>query len=198
MSTVAEKRRYTVAEYLALELASPIKHEYYRGEIFAMAGASIRHNEISCNIMTALREKLRGKGCKPYGSDQRIRIEKADQFTYADTAVICGQVERDAKDPQAAKNPRVIFEVLSKSTEVYDRGQKFEFYQTLPSLKEYVLVSQHDAKITQFVRQEDGTWRYILIAGLDQSLTLTSLGCDLALTEVYDGVALGPEEEVAV
>jgi Uma2 family endonuclease len=197
MSTAPSQRRFSVAEYLALEQDSLTKHEYCRGQIVAMAGASIRHNQISVNIVAGLHARLRGQPCRPYGSDQRIRIDAADLYTYTDTAVICGPIERDPNDPQAAKNLRVIVEVLSKSTEKYDRGEKFELYQQLPSLEEYVLVSQEDARITHLMRLDDGSWRYVLIAGLDQTLHLASLACDLPLAEIYDGVTLGPEEDTA-
>lgn len=194
MSTAPTKRRFTIAEYLALEEDSPIKHEFYQGEIFAMSGATIPHNEISGNIFAGLHTKLRGKGCRPYGSDLRVRVKKANLYTYTDTVVICGPIERDDDDRHSVTNPRVIFEVLSKSTENYDRGQKWEFYQQLDSLREYVLVSQAEAKVTRYFREEGGEWRYMLISGLEQVLALESLGCELPLTEIYDNVTFGPEE----
>lgn len=197
MSTAPTKRRFTIAEYLALEADSLEKHEYYQGEIFAMAGATIPHNEISGNIYHALRNALRGKDCRPYGSDLRIRVKKPNLYTYADTLVICGKIERDVDDKNSVTNPRVIFEVLSKSTENYDRGQKWEFYQQLESLREYVLVSQSEAKVTRYYREEGGAWQYLLITGLDHVLALESVGCELPLGEIYENVNLGPEEEPA-
>jgi Uma2 family endonuclease len=194
MSAVPKKRRFTIQEYLALEDDSLTKHEFYHGELFAMAGASIRHNDIAGNIFARLHGELRGKGCRPYGSDQRIRIQQANLYTYSDTTVICGPIARDEDDRQAATNPRVVFEVLSKSTENYDRGKKWEFYQQLDSLREYVLVSQEEAKIERYSRDEGGQWRYSLTTGLDQSLELESLGVQLPLTEIYDNVTFGPEE----
>jgi len=194
MSTVPSKRQFTVQEYLALEQDSLTKHEFYRGEIFSMAGASIPHNDISGNIYHMLRNCLKGKGCRPYGSVLRIRVKKAGLYTYTDTAVICGPIERDNDDLHAATNPRVIVEVLSKSTESYDRGKKWEFYQQLDSLREYVLISQEEAKITRYFRSDAGEWKYQLVVGLDASLELESLGCALPLSEVYDHVVLGPEE----
>jgi len=195
MSMAPNKRRFTIAEYRAFEEDSEAKHEFYQGEIFAMAGASIRHNEIAGNIYAWLHTALRGKGCRPYGGDQRISIQKKRLYTYSDTAVICGSVARDDEDPQAATNPRVIFEVLSKSTEGYDRGQKWEYYQQLDSLQEYVLVSQEEAKVTRYFRSDDGSWRYQLISGIDQGLDLTSIGCRLPLVDMYDNVKLGPDDE---
>ncbi len=195
MSTAPSKRQFTLAEYLALESDSLEKHEFYQGEIYAMAGASISHNEITANILARLHALLHGKGCRPYGSDQRIRIKKVNLYTYSDTAVICGPIERDDADRQAALNPRAIFEVLSKSTENYDRGQKWEFYQQIPSLREYVIVSQEESKVTRYFRDEGGPWRYLLTSGLENVLALESLGCKLPLAEIYENVTFGPEEE---
>lgn len=193
MSTAPSQRRFTIAEYLALEEDSETKHEFYQGEIFAMAGATIRHNEISGDIFAGLHTRLKGKGCRPYGSDLRIRVKKPNLFTYADTLVICGKIEPAEESKHSVTNPRVIFEVLSKSTENYDRGQKWEFYQQLDSLQEYVLVSQEEAKVTRYYRAPGGPWQYLLISGLDQALRLESLDCELPLSEVYDNVTLGPE-----
>lgn len=193
MSAAPIHRRYSVEEYLALEQDSRSKHEFYDGEIFAMAGATIRHNDISGNIYHTLRNMLSGKDCRPYGNDQRICIKKLGLYTYSDTLVVCRPLERDDQDSHAICNPRVIFEVLSKSTENYDRGQKWEFYQQLISLREYVIVSQEEAKVTRYCQTEGGTWRYKLISGLDQSLDLESLDCRLPLTDVYNNVQFGPE-----
>ena len=194
MSTAPSQRRFTIAEYLALEEDSETKHEFYQGEIFAMAGATIPHNEISGNIYHSLRGRLGGTNCRPYGSDLRIRVKKPNLFTYSDTLVVCGKIEHAEESPHSITNPRVIFEVLSKSTENYDRGQKWEFYQQLDSLREYVLVSQEEAKVTRYFRDDGGAWRYILITGLQQTLALESVSCELPLSEIYDNVTFGPEE----
>ena len=195
MATAPTKRRFTISEYLAFEEDSQTKHELYQGEIFAMAGASIPHNEISGNIYHALRNALRGNDCRPYGSDLRICVKKSNLYTYSDALVVCGTIERDTDDKNSVANPRVIFEVLSKSTENYDRGKKWEFYQQLDSLREYILVSQEDAKVTRYFRRDGGDWHYLLIVGLDQVLDLESIGCRLPLAEIYDNVTLGPEEQ---
>lgn len=195
MSTAPNQRRFTIAEYLALEEDSLTKHEFHQGEIFGMAGATIRHNEISGNIFAGLHARLRGKGCRPYGSDLRLRVKKPNLFTYCDTLVVCGKIEPAEESPHSVTNPRVIFEVLSKSTENYDRGQKWEFYQQLDSLQEYVLVSQDDAKIARYYRTPGGPWQYSLISGIDQVLALESLGCELPLSEIYDNVTFGVEQE---
>jgi Uma2 family endonuclease len=194
MSMAPEHRRLSVAEYVVFERDSRSKHEFYRGELFAMAGGTIRHNDISGNIYHALRNRLKGTNCRPYASDQRVSVKPADLYTYTDTVVICGPVSRDEDDRDAITNPRVIFEVLSKSTENYDRGKKWEFYQQLDSLREYLIVSQEESKITRYYRDEGGKWYYKLVSGLDQNLEIASLACSLPLTDIYDNVTFGPEE----
>jgi len=193
MSTVPHQRPFTVREYLEREERSPTKHEFYQGEIFAMAGASIRHNVIAGNVFAILHALLKGTGCRPYSSDQRIKIETAGLFTYADICVICGDVQRAADDSHSAANPRVIVEVLSDSTEAYDRGEKFRLYRQLDSLQEYVLVSQIQPRIDKFVRYEDGAWLMSPVDSLEESVELKSIGCRLRLAEIYDGVKFGPE-----
>jgi Uma2 family endonuclease len=195
MSTAPTRRRITIAEYVALERDALEKHEFYRGEIFAMAGASPRHNVIVTNILAKLYQQLEGKPCRPYGSDQRIRVEEADLSTYPDVSVICGKMEVSPADRHAATNPVVIFEVTSPSTEGYDRGPKFELYQQSPTLQQYVIVEQVSAKIVTYERDDDGTWRYKLLVGTDQTLELPAIGSRLALADVYRDVEFGPEAE---
>lgn len=191
MSTVAV-RKYSVAEYLAQEAASTVRHEYYRGEIFAMAGNTPQHNKIQGNLYYRLRQALEGSPCEPYGSDQRIRIEAVNLFTYPDVVVIFGELEFAANDSMAITNPRVVFEILSPSTEAYDRGEKFELYQHLASLQEYILVSQDRAHIDRFVRQPDGDWRLRPFAGLEDELEIESLKCRIPLALVYENVKFAP------
>lgn len=196
MST-APTRRFTLAEYLALEESSPEKHEFYNGEIFAMAGGSPRHNRIALNCGGELREKLRGKPCEPFLSDQRIRISKAGISTYADASVFCDGLKTAPEDRHGATNPRVIIEVLSPSTENYDRGQKFLFYQNIESLQEYVLISQHEPRIDHYIKQDTGSWWLKIIMGIDERLSLTSIGVEIALRDIYERVEFGPEPEEA-
>src|SRR5438105_3869951 len=128
MSTVPAKQRFSLAEYLVREERALIKSEYYRGEIFAMAGASIPHNIIATNVVSHLHALLRGTGCRPFGSDLRIKVEDTGLFTYPDASIICGEVLTAHDDPRSATNPRVIVEVLSESTEARDRGGKWKHY----------------------------------------------------------------------
>jgi Uma2 family endonuclease len=184
--------KYTLAEYLAFEERSETKHEYYAGEIFAMAGASPTHNRLCFRLATLLGQRLEGSDCIGYTSDQKIWIAAADLNTYADLTIVCGQAQYDPDHPILLTNPRVIIEVLSPSTMAYDRGEKWEFYQQLPSLLEYLLVWQDRAQIEQYSRQTDDSWRYLRIVGLEESITLSSIGCALSLAEVYSNIEFPP------
>ena len=192
MSTAPSKRRFTVSEYLTFEQDSQTKHEFYQGEILAMAGATIAHNIISGNVLAHLHSQLRGKDCRPFGSDQRIKVESAALFTYADISVICGQVEQAKDDPLSATNPRVIIEVLSDSTEAKDRRRKLKLYLTLESLREYILIAQDEPRIDKLIRNSDGTWTMSIVEGLSERLELESIRCRLAMSEVYDGITFEP------
>jgi len=195
MSFAPDRRRMPLAEYLVWEERSGGKHEYYRGETFAMAGALPRHNRIARNILVRLDQLLAGGPCEVFGSDQRIRIAPVDLSTYPDVSVICDGLNVDPVDRHAATNPRVIVEVLSKSTENYDRGPKFEFYQRLASFAEYVVVYQEEPKIIHYVRQDDGTWTYKLLVGADEQLRLDSVNCELPFSAIYRNIEFGPETE---
>jgi len=196
MSAVLEPR-YTIEEYLARERVAPYKSEFFRGQIFAMSGGTPRHNTVSINISSSLRGRLRGTPCRPYNSDQRIRIPANGLSTYPDVSVVCGEFQLDSQDHDAIVNPRVIFEVLSKSTESYDRGKKFDLYRQLDSLREYILVAQDEPQVERFVRQEDGSWLMTVFKGLESVLDLSTLGCVLPLSEIYEDVTFGPEELLA-
>ena len=185
----------TFAEYLARERVAVGKSEYYRGEIFAMAGGSVRHNTIGGNLFASLRGRLRGSPCRPYNSDQRIRIPANGLATYPDLSIVCGEYQIDADDRDGIINPRVIFEVLSKSTESYDRGKKFDLYRQLDSLHEYILVAQDAPQVERFVRQDDGSWILTVIKDREAVLELQSLAAELPLSEIYEDVKFGPEED---
>lgn len=182
MSAMAAKK-WTPEEYLAAERCALSKHEYFGGEIFAMAGASERHDTISANVTTALSNALKGGPCRPHTSDMRIHIPATGLYTYSDGLVVCGSRFTDSTR-DTLENPAVIFEVLSDSTEAYDRGRKFDNYRSIPSLEDYVLVSQHAVLIEHFVRQDDGTWNLrVLRAG--QKLRLTAVPIEIAVEDLY-------------
>lgn len=189
------KPALTYQEYLARERIASTKSEFYRGQVFAMAGGSVRHNTISGNVFAGLRNLLRGTPCRPFNSDQRIRIPANGLATYPDVSVICGEIEVDAEDADAIINPVVILEVLSKSSERYDRGKKFDLYRQLDSLQEYVLISQEEAQVERFIRQDDGSWNLTLFKGMASELKIPSL-CSIPLSVIYEDVVLGPEEEL--
>jgi len=190
------KPHQTFEEYLLLERVASSKSAYYRGQIFAMAGGSVRHNTISGNVFARLRERLRGSPCRPCNSDQRIHITANGLSTYPDVSVVCEEVQVDDIDRDAITNPVVIVEVLSKISESDDRGKKFDLYRELDSLGEYVLISQDEPLVERFVRQPDGSWLLTVFKGLDTELSLRS-GCRIALSEIYEDVRLGPEEAAA-
>ena len=188
------KNQFTIEEYLARERVAEGKSEFYRGQIFAMAGGSPRHNTLSVNIASSLRGRLRGLPCRPFNSDQRIRTQANGLITYPDVSVVCGEFQVDSADRDAIVNLRVIFEVLSQSTESYDRGKKFELSRQLDSLEEYILVLQDEALIERFSRQENGSWLLTVFMGLEAELELQSVATNLPLSEIYEDVKFGPEE----
>ncbi len=198
MSLSAQPRRYTLEEYFEIERNSPEKHEYRDGEIvnlselIGMAGGRIRHVQIATNLLSAFANRLKGGSCRVYGSDLRVRISHRTLWTYPDATVISGkiQIEAIAGVGETATNPQVIIEVLSPSTEAYDRGDKFDRYREFESLREYVLVSQHTARVEVFLRDEEGRWAFAPYSGLQAAAKLRSLNIEVPLPEIYDGVEL--------
>lgn len=183
------KNKYTIAEYLEMEEAATEKHEYYKGEIFAMSGAKVTHNRISANAFIACGKKLSGKPCKPYGSDQRIHIEKNTLFAYPDISIICGNIITLNNDEWNVLNPTVIIEVLSPSTQNYDRGEKFKLYRDIPTLKEYILIDSASINIEAFHINERGNWELKEYKSIDETLRLPSIHISLELKEIYDGAS---------
>lgn len=192
MSAVAQNK-FTYEEYLARESSSQSKSEFYAGQIFAMSGGTPRHNTIGVNLIVSTRNRLRGTPCRPFNSDQRIHIQPSGLATYPDISIVCGELALAPQDTDAIVNPRVIFEVLSKSTESYDRGKKFDFYRQLDSLREYILVSQEEAQVERFTKQMSGDWLLSINKGLESTLTLTSIEIEIPLAEIYEDVVLGAE-----
>lgn len=196
MTLPLEHRRYsTVDEYFHLERDATEKHEYRDGEIIAMSGGTIAHSLITSNVNGALWMRLRGGPCKVYDSNLRVRIKRRQLYSYPDVTVICERPEADPEDPsgQTVTNPRLVVEVLSPSTERYDRTVKFDRYRELDSFREYVLVEQDGARVESYYRQEDGAWGIDIATGLASNIRLRSVGLTLPLSEVYAGVDLPPE-----
>jgi Uma2 family endonuclease len=175
-------------EYLAAERESDTKSEYFDGVVYAMTGARINHIRIVTNLTTELATQLRGRRCDVLSNEMKVRLQDSRKFFYPDVTVVCGELQFHDERRDILLNPLLVIEVLSKSTEAFDRGAKFQAYQTLDSLKEYVLVAQDKPVIEQFVRQADRKWTYTSVVGLESSLSLPSIECTLSLSAVYDKV----------
>lgn len=191
MSAAVKWNLVSVDEYLAGELASPIKHEYLAGVVYAMAGARNSHNLIATNTIVAVGARLRGRPCRPYNSDTKIRIRLPDQvrFYYPDASVIC---RSNPSTDSYQDEPVVLFEVLSRQTRRIDEGEKKDAYLTIPSLGVYALVEQDSATVVLFRRSESGFIREVY-SGQGAVLPLPEIGTELPLAEIYDGVELAPE-----
>jgi Uma2 family endonuclease len=176
-------------EYLALERNAEFKSEYMDGVIYAMAGASERHNLVVANIIIALGGQLKGHPCRVYPSDLKVRTSNSKGFFYPGVSVVCGEIEFADDEQHVILNPTLIVEVSSEATAAFDRGKKFLSYQQINSLQEYLLVSQEEILLESYKRQGNDTWLYTKITGLEGKLTLPSIECELALKDVYDKAA---------
>lgn len=187
MGLPVEKRRYTVAEYLEMELHAAERHEYHDGQILAMSGGSDMHSFVIVNVVAELRAALKGHPCSVGEGNLRVRNRREARYVYPDASVICGEREYDPEDANrhTILNPRIIVEVLSPSTEAYDRGDKFQYYQGVESLEEYVLIAQDRPAAQTFLRQPDGTWSLKGFLGLDATLRLRCLPIAIPLSEIY-------------
>ncbi len=194
---VQKGKRYTIAEYLAMEELAVERHEFHDGEILAMSGGTLEHSAIAANIIRELGYALKEKPCRVFTSDLRVWIAGAATYVYPDVSVICRQPQHDPNDPrgQGVTNPRLIVEVLSESTEAYDRGDKFRRYLELESLREYMLVSQTSPRVELYSRQEDGAWLFRHFSGLQEQVTLRSLEMSIELAEIYRGVEFAAPRE---
>lgn len=187
---VAQFDRLTPDEYLEAERHSNVRHEYFDGQVVAMAGASRAHNLLVTNLIALLRPKVRGNGCDLFSSDMKVRIATRNRFFYPDLLLTCDS--RDRENDYFVQYPKLIIEVLSESTEAFDRGSKFRDYGELMSLEQYVLVSQEERLVECFTRQEDGSWRLDRYVN-DDLLRLESLDFAIGLDAVYEDVALTAE-----
>ena len=188
------KRFFTPEEYLELEYKAEYKSQYVAGEIFAMAGAKPAHDKITTNLIAALSLRFRGRACDVFSSDMRVRAAD-DLYTYPDVTAVCGepQFQSTGQNPPSLTNPRVIFEVLSPSTEGFDRGIKFTRYRRLESLTDYVLLSADHVHVEHHRLREDGVWVFDDLGAPGDVLRLASIGCDVPLAEIYDKVTFpGP------
>ena len=192
MSAVPKPRKLTVAEYLALEEKAERRSEFSDGEMFQMAGASREHNAITRNLTAELDNRLKDGSCQVFAADQRVKVDRTGLYTYPDLLIVCGEPEYAAEDRNTLTNPRVVIEVLSPSTERYDRTTKFRHYKQLPSVQEYVLVSQDEPLVERFTRAADGSWPQVEFVGLDATLALATVPAAVPLADVFRGVEFPP------
>ncbi len=193
MST-APHRKLTPEQYLEIERKAPFKSEFYRGEMFAMSGASREHNLIANNIGGEARNRLRGKPCETYGSDMRVRIPKTGLYTYPDLSIACDKPQFVDSHFDTLMNPKVLIEILSDSTEKYDRSTKMSHYMQIDSLQEFVLVSQSQPRVEVYQRSTEGQWIYREARDMTASIALESVGITLPLSEIYLRVEFPPLE----
>jgi Uma2 family endonuclease len=189
VNRAAPQHRYTPEEYVELEDNSEFKFEFFDGEVFAMAGSTPEHSLISGNLIAHLHNALAPRGCSVFTSDLRLKVESSGLRTHPDVTVLCGPGQFDGT---FLLNPTLIVEVLSKSTEGYDRGDKFDYYRTIPSLRTYLLVSSESPRVEQYIRKTTSEWDYRVVHGLDSTVELPALNITLSLAQIFLGVAFGP------
>jgi Uma2 family endonuclease len=187
------KKKLTPAEYLAIERKAEFKSEFYDGEMFAMAGARFPHNSIKDNLIGELHAQLKHGPCRTLSSDQRVKVPDTGLYTYPEIIILSEPPQFEDEELDTLLNPRLVIEVLSESTETYDRSKKARHYKRIASLQEYVLVSQREPFVERLVRQDDGSWKVTEFAGLEASLDFTSIPAKIALADIYRGVEF-PDE----
>ncbi len=189
MVATLEKRCYTPQEYLERERNAEFRSEYDQGVIIPMAGASKEHNSITFDVSRHLGNQLDGSSCQGYAQDMQVRVPECDKYYYPDIVVVCGEPRFEGiTGLDVLMNPSVIIEVLSPSTEIKDRNEKFDCYETLASVTDYVLISQHEPRIEHFSRQNRGVWQFIVARRLNAVLELPAIGCRLRLADVYSRI----------
>jgi Uma2 family endonuclease len=187
---VYNKKKLSVAEYLQFERESLEKHEFYRNEVFAMAGAGPRHNVIFSNLFGRLAYQLKGNPCRPFGSDMRIHIPENTLFTYPDISIFCGDIIPADADEETVVQPTVLIEILSPSTKDYDRGGKFKLYRDIPTLKEFILIDSESVTVEVFRVNASGHWELEEYKKLNEVLTMPSVGISISLEEIYDSTKI--------
>ena len=187
---VYNKSKLTEEEYLLFEKASLEKHEYFKGEVFAMAGASARHNIIFSNTFIGIGLQLKGKPCKPFGSDLRIHIPENTLYTYPDISIICGEIIPSKADTDTAVQPTVLIEILSPSTRNYDQGIKFRLYREVPTLKEFITIDSESISIEAYQINAKGNWELKDLRSIEDTLAINTVGVSLTLREIYEGTKL--------
>ena len=189
MQSRLEPALHSPEEYLSLERAAEFKSEYLNGEIFAMSGGSPEHSAISVNVTISIGTQLRGKPCRPFSNDMKVRTDPSGLFSYPDLSVVCGEPLHHDPHRDILTHPTVIVEVLSPSTEAFDRGRKFAQYQRIETLSDYILIAQDEPRVEHLMRRPGGQWLLTPIAGLPGLLYIESIDCTLDLAELYDRIS---------
>lgn len=194
-ATQEKPRRFSLDEYFQIDRDSSVKHEFRAGEIIDMSGGWLEHSLIIANVIGEMRSRLKDSSCRVYDSNLRIRIRPKLRYAYPDVTVICKDPQVDPDDPSRTTviNPRLVVEVLSPTTELYDRGEKFRRYLELESLQEYVMVTQVAPRVESLFRQQEGTWLLSVARKLDSTARLRSLNIELPLRELYVGLTFSQE-----
>jgi Uma2 family endonuclease len=191
----ALKQIYSLEEYIELEKSTNEKFEFWNGNVWSMSGATTSHNRIVRNLNTEVDLQLREKGCEVFPSDMRIKVPAYSPYRYPDLTALCGKAEiENLKGLDLLVNPQLIVEVLSESTEAFDRGDKFSFYKSIESFTEYLLVAQHRPHVSQFIKHGDGFWMNLEFNDLSETVELKSVPCRLALTSIYRGISFPSRE----
>ncbi len=191
--TALPKHKYSLEEYLELDANSEERLEYWDGEIFSMSGVSNQHDKIEGNLHFNLRLQLKGRNCRVFQANMRIKVPSMPPYRYGDLSALCGDTKiEQIGGVDVITNPSLIVEVLSASTESYDRGDKFTSYKSIPTLCEYLLIAQHRPHISQFIKQQDGSWLNLEFNSLDDVLKVVALGCELKLADIYEDVIFSP------
>ena len=188
-------KHISASDYLELERSSKEKHELFQGKIIAMAGASISHNRIVSNAIGNLNNFLKGKGCEVFPSDLRVHIPTSESFTYPDVTIICGKPEMVDDKQDTIKNPTIIIEVMSPSTEQYDRGTKFFYYMQIPTLHEYMLIDSTKVFAQTIRKQTDDSWKFDELKNENDQLTFTSIAHQILLKEIYENVVFAGSDQ---
>lgn len=183
------QRHYTIDDYFLAEESSPLRHEYFRGEVFVMAGGTPEHNTIALNVAAAFHSALTGSPCRAFGSDQRIATPSG-LYTYPDVSIVCGPLQLTSDRLPSIVNPVVLVEVLSDSTCDYDRGEKFDLYASIPTLRDYLLIEPARVYLEYRYRRADGEWTSVVKESMEDSFSVTSISMPLPLTRVYENIAL--------
>ncbi|MBI3650799.1 MAG: Uma2 family endonuclease [Acidobacteria bacterium] len=196
MSALRKEKLYTPEQYLELERAAEERHEYLDGQIYLMSGGSPKHSTICVNVSGELRFQLKGKPCQVFEANMKVGTSTSSLFSYPDVSVVCGEPAIHDKHRDVLTNPKVIIEVLSPSTERFDRGKKFARYQRFDSFTDYVLIAQDEPRVEHFARQANGTWVLTVATTLKSKIQIASIACALQLAEVYDRIEFAEEPPV--